>query len=594
MKRAIVIIIVILVVGVGGFYAQKRLRAATPQEKTQFKVATVERGLVKKTVSATGTLKPWKVVDIKSKAGGRVIKMNVEVGDEVRRDQILAEIDPADTQLNVDTALADVNSAAARQDQNRTTYELQVRQSELNVQTAQTQLASAKASLEASKARRDTALKQKNVQPSLTSASVANASANYQNALKQLNQLKFASNPQERATAQASLDQAMANMRNAEANLNRQKTLMEKGFVSQQVVDQAQASYEVQKAQVDAARKKMETLDEQQRMAEEAAQARVDQALAQKQTAEANAVDVEIRESSYREAEAAYKQAQQQVANAEKALDLAKANMMNVRIRQYDILQAEASKKRAQANLTNAQVTRAQATVRAPNDGIVLQKYVEEGTIISSALSFAATGNNILQLGDITRMYIDVKVDETDIANVDVGQTVDVAVDAYPGVPFEGKVTRIDPQAIVEQNVTSIPVRVEIDNSAPTYRLLKPGMNATCEFVINKKEDVINVPTEAIRTDDKGKFVEIANGGKPAPVDPASGGQPDPDTLVDVNAVRRDVQTELEGNDSVEVIEGLKEGERIITTKIEPVPQTAGSPFGGGGIPRMGGGGGRR
>lgn len=593
MKRAITILVVVGLVAATGFFLTTKIRAASTPEKTQFKVTKVAVGQVKKTVSATGTLKPWKVVDIKSKAGGRVDELLVDIGSEVKAGDILAKIDPTDTLQSVETAKADIDSSEARIQQAKETWKLQQHQSELAVKTAEASLESAKANLDAAKARLKTAKYQMDSQPNLTKAAVASAQASYENTLKQLNELRKATHPQERAAAQAAVAQAEANLKNAEANLIRQQNLMEKGFVSQSVVDQALANRDVVKAQLDSARRKMETLDEEQQAAEQAMEARVNQALAQLENEKARQVDIEIRRTAYAEAQAAVKQQEQQVANAEKNLELAQANLRNINIRYADILQAQASKARAKANYDNALKTYDQTVVRAPVDGVVLQKYVEQGTIISSALSFAATGNNIIQLGDVTRMYVDVTVDETDIANVDVGQMVDVIIEAYPGIPFEGKVSRIDPQALVEQNVTTVHVRVEIDNSAPSFRLLKPGMNATCEFVIDKKEDVISVPSEAVRTDDQGRFVEIAIGGKPAPPDPKTKEPADPNTLVDVKVERRAVEIGVEGNETVEIVSGLKEGETVVTQKIEPVPQQASGAIGGTFGPR-GMGGGRR
>lgn len=595
MKRALLIGTIVLVVVIGGIFLARRLRADNPADKIKYKLAVVEVGQVKKTVSATGTLQPWTTVDIKSKAGGRVDALLVDIGSVVKKGDILAKIDPTDTILVVNQAQADIDSANARIRQAQITSELQKEQSELAVAQAETSLEAAKASLEASRARLKMAEQQKNAQPRLTNSSIASAQANLDNARKQLAELREATHPQERAAAQAAVDQAEANLKNAEANLTRQQSLMEKGFVSQQVVDQALANRDVMKAQVAAARRKLDTIDKEQQAAEAAMVARVQQAEAQLNSAKAAAVDVDIRNSAYQEAKAAVAQAEQQVEDAKKQLELAKANLANIQIRRTEIAQAQASKARAMASLTNARTTLDQTIVRAPTDGVVLQKYVEQGTIISSALSFAATGNNILQLGDITRMYVDVTVDETDIANVDMGQMVDITMDAYPGIPFEGKVTRIDPQAKVEQNVTTIHVRVEVDNSAPSFRLLKPGMNATCEFVIDKKDDVVKVPSEAVRTDDRGRFIEIASGGKPAPPDPETNEPADPDLLIDVKVQRREVEIGLEGNEDVEITSGLKEGEKVVVQKIEPLPQTAGSPFGGGMRGGMRGfGGGRR
>ena len=207
-----------------------------------------------------------------------------------------------------------------------------------------------------------------------------------------------------------------------------------------------------------------------------------------------------------------------------------------------------------------------------------------------------------MTIGDVTRMYVQATVDETDLASVDVGQNVDVSFDAYPGIPFQGKVARIDPQAVVNQNVTQFDVRVEIDNSSPTFRLLKPGMNATCDFIADQKDGVLCVPNEAVQTDDAGSYVQVATGGKPAPADPTLGTAADPNTLVGVKLERRDVQVGLAGDDATEITSGLKAGEKVVTQTIAPAapaaaPAGGSSPFGGGRRGRgggFGGGGGGR
>ncbi len=595
MKRAITIVVVVAILLGGGFWLKGRMGAKPANGQTKFKVSQVETGTVKKTVSATGTIQPYTTVDIKSKAGGRVVKMHVDVGTVVHKNDIICEIDPADTQLSVDQAQADIDSARARQRSSEQTWKLGLRQSELAVQTAETTLASNKASLAAANARLTTADKQRSAQPRLTSASIESARANYDSAQKQLTQLVEATHPQGRASAEASLAESKANLVNSEKNLARQRTLLQKGFVSQQVVDQALASRDVQAAQVAAAQRKMDTIDREQKAEEAAQRSRVAQAKAQMENAEAQSVDVDVREQSYQEARASVAQYKQQVANAERALDLAKANLANNDIRRQDIFTANATKARAQAALTNAQKTLDQTVVRAPCDGVVLTKYVEEGTIISSALSFAATGNNIVQLGDTTKLYVDVTVDETDIANVDVDQDVDVTVDAYPSVPLQGKVSRIDPQAKLENNVTDVHVRVELDSGEQAFQLLMPGMNATCEFVNARKADVVMVPTEAVRTDDKGRYIETASGGTPAPPDPKTGAAADPSMKVGVKTKKlydeAEIKLGLEGNDSVEVERGLKAGDSIVTQRIEPVEEQAGGAFGG---MQMGPRGGRR
>ena len=589
MKRAIIAILVVAVLVAGGIVLARRLHAEDPADETQYKVTTVSLGSVKKSVSATGTLQAWRVIDIKSKAGGKVLKLYVDVGSVVKKGQRLAEIDPTDTLLTVNTAKADIDTAKARIAQTDATYQLQVQQSEIAVRNAEAALEAAIASRNVAAAQVETARANAQAQPEITQAAIETAQANLNQAIQQRAALD-ATNPQELATAKAAYDQAVANARNAHANFIRQQNLLARGFVSQQVVDAAQAADEVAAAQVSQAKKKLDTVQAELAANVAAADARVKQAQAQLDNAKAGMVDIQNRKYALQQALAALKQADAQVAASRELLRQAKANRANNIIRKLDVAQAKASIERANATMVNAKSTLDQTVVTAPSDGVILKKLVDEGTIVPSALSFAASGNTLLQLGDVSRMYVDTTVDETDIANVSPGQHVDISMDAYPGIPFEGKVIRIDPSADVIQNVTMFHVRVELDNSSPMYALLKPGMNATCEFVHDKKDDVIAVPNEAVHTDDRGQYVEIASGGKPY-IPAGSKTPPDPDTLVQVKPIRRDVQVGLEGNDTTEITGGLKVGERIITQKIEPAPKTAGSPFGG----RMfGGGGGRR
>jgi HlyD family secretion protein len=98
-------------------------------------------------------------------------------------------------------------------------------------------------------------------------------------------------------------------------------------------------------------------------------------------------------------------------------------------------------------------------------------------------------------------------VDETDIGKIQTGQRATVTVDAYPNRPFEGRVLKIEPLAITEQNVTMFAVQVRIDNRAG---LLRPGMNSEVEIHVGQREDVLAVPNAALRTQrDVGSAAEV-------------------------------------------------------------------------------------
>lgn len=584
MKRKTIITVAALAVVAGAGYMLAARRAPNAADQTQYKVEQVQIGSVRKTVSSTGTLQPWKTVDIKSKAGGRVLEMLVDVGTPVTKGQVIAMIDPSDTRLAVDQSRADIRAARAKVDQSARTHSLQVEQSRIAIRNAQAALDSARSGEATARVRLNTARRQANTQPSLTNAAIAQARASLSQAQKQRVQLD-ATNKQARASARSAYDQAVANAKNAQAHLTRQQNLQGKGFVSRQAVEDAEASLEVSQAQVRNTKAKLDTLDAELQASVEAADARVTQAKAALNSAEAGRADIANRADEVRQAQAALNQAAAQVKQAEQALRQARANVENNAIRELDIISAKASETRSEASLKNAEETLDQTTVRAPSDGVILTKYVDEGTIITSGLSLNSTGSSIVQLGDTTRMFVDVNVDEADIANVDEGQKVEISMDAYPGIPFEGVVSRVDPQAVVEQNVTMIHVRVEVDNSSPTFRLLKPGMNATCDFIVDEKDDVLTVPSIAVESRDGESFVQIAKGGKPAPADPESRQRPDEGTLVDVTLERRPVEVGVEGDETTELVSGVSEGDVIVVQTIRPLSESSrggGSPFGGG------------
>lgn len=583
-KRVSVLLVLLVVLITGGLLIARSLKAAAAKDRTQYRITVVKKDAVKKTVTATGVLKPWTVVDIKSKAGGRVDRLPVEEGSKVKKGQLIAEIDPSDTLLTVNTAQADIDSNKARVQETIKTLQLQRQQNEIAVQQAQASLVAAEATANAAHARADSASKQAREQPKLSDAALSSARATLAAEQARLDQMSQASHPQQDAAARAALRQGEANLKNAELQLQRQKTLYQKGFVAQSQVDLAQASYDVLRATVESAREKVNTLQPELTTDTRAQQARVQQAEAALRAADANQMDIQLRRSAATAALADARQADANVKLSRARLAQAKADRLNNDIRLAQIRQAEAQGMRAQASKKNADIQLQQTHVTAPSEGVILKKYVEEGTLITSGVSFNSSGTSIVQMGDVTRMYVDVQVDETDVAGVQLNQKVDITFDAFNTLPAEGKVYRIEPQAGVDQNVTTVHVRVEVDNSFLGFHLLKPGMNATCEFISDRKEDVVAVPNEALRTDsDNTRYVEIADGGKQAP--PEKDSEPDPTLLVDVKPRRVNITVGLEGNDLTEVSKGLESGARVITQKIEPQASTpgGGNPFGGGG-----------
>jgi HlyD family secretion protein len=172
-----------------------------------------------------------------------------------------------------------------------------------------------------------------------------------------------------------------------------------------------------------------------------------------------------------------------------------------------DYANAQADVTKAEIAVQNASIQAADANVRSPIAGTIIEKDIERGTIITSATGNVSGGTVLLKMADLNLVQVQALVDETDIGKIKPGMRATVTVDAYPNRPFEGAVLKIEPQATVTQNVTQFPVRVRIDNRDG---LLRPGMNTEVEIHIGARQDVPAVPNAALRTPrDVGSAAEV-------------------------------------------------------------------------------------
>lgn len=156
---------------------------------------------------------------------------------------------------------------------------------------------------------------------------------------------------------------------------------------------------------------------------------------------------------------------------------------------------AEATLIRARANKELAELRMEDVTIQAPLAGTILEKNVEEGVVIQSASQNVSGGTTLYVMASLEEMQVRTMVDETDMGQIRPDMTADVTVEAYPDRLFQGTVEKIEPQAVVQQNVTMFPVIVRLDNRAG---LLRPGMNAEVEILVDEATDVLLVPNNAI------------------------------------------------------------------------------------------------
>jgi HlyD family secretion protein len=152
----------------------------------------------------------------------------------------------------------------------------------------------------------------------------------------------------------------------------------------------------------------------------------------------------------------------------------------------------------ARIAVDNAHIALDDTEVRAPSDGTILYKKVERGQVISSPTMDVGGGTLLMTMADLSRVQARVRVDETDLGKIAPGMPAKITVASFPGKRFAGTIEKIEPQAVVEQNVTLFPVLISLENEE---RLLRPGMNVDVRFEVARRDDVLTVPVTALRTE---------------------------------------------------------------------------------------------
>ena len=151
---------------------------------------------------------------------------------------------------------------------------------------------------------------------------------------------------------------------------------------------------------------------------------------------------------------------------------------------------------RAEVNLELAEDRLNDVTLRAPITGTIVERSIEVGQVITGTRDLTG-GTVLMKMADLEEVQVRMLVDEIDIGRLQPGMPAEITVEAYRDRTFRGSVLKIEPQAVVEQNVTMFAVLTRITNQEG---LLKPGMNADVEVVIGREENVLALPNSGIRT----------------------------------------------------------------------------------------------
>ncbi len=216
---------------------------------------------------------------------------------------------------------------------------------------------------------------------------------------------------------------------------------------------------------------------------------------------------------------------------------------------QATVDQAQAAYDQAAAGIAKTEAIISQKLVRAPFEGELGVRHVELGQYLTA-------GTQIATLTDLSELYANFTVTEKDSGHLKVGQIVRVAVDAYPGRKFEGKITTIEPQ--ISTDTRNIRVQATIANAD---HILKPGMFATTTVVLPDNPPVVTIPETAVDYTLYGDSVFLITEKK------------SDDGKTSLTAERTFVQTGNRVNGRAEILKGLKKGDRVVAVgqlKVQP------------------------
>ena len=159
--------------------------------------------------------------------------------------------------------------------------------------------------------------------------------------------------------------------------------------------------------------------------------------------------------------------------------------------------QAKSTLVRTEVSYENAKIALDDTIVRSPVQGTIISRPVEVGQVISSPTSAVGGGTILMTMADLSKVRVRALVDEIDVGKVSIGQTVSIKVAAYRDKEFFGTVSKIEPLAKIEQNVTTFPVLIDIDNNE---NLLLLGMNTDVVIEVLNKSVSLSAPSMSLRT----------------------------------------------------------------------------------------------
>ena len=216
-----------------------------------------------------------------------------------------------------------------------------------------------------------------------------------------------------------------------------------------------------------------------------------------------------------------FKVNQENLIQAKARYQASKNAIHDIAMKEHEVELSAAEVIRRQIALDESKERLEETDIYAPISGVIIQKLVEEGQIISSGVSNVSGGTPLAEIADMSRIFIIADVDETDIGEIREGQKVNVTADAFYGKVFKGKVLRISPKGVVESSITIFKVKIEITGQGKN--ILKPMMSSNVDIITNKVKNTVYVSRQAIRLSENKSYAVILRNELPEEIEVETG-----------------------------------------------------------------------
>lgn len=489
-------------------------------------VVTVHRGSIATSVTAVGSVRPGAEAGLSFEISGRVSEVLVPAGQEVQQGQVLVRLDSGQLELQVRSAQASLDAARAQLAQTEAGPKAE------EIRIAEGQLDAAQAAVDQAIAQRDQLISgTKDSEILLAQGQVDTAQARVTQLLRQVEQARAQDPGPETEIARVEVERAKIALDEAQ---NEYGKALDRPWEDQEIrdswakqVQQAQLNYRAAQAQLQRALNSEKAFS----VGLQVLQAQVEEAqsaLASAQVQLQQTMDSDAPRRAASDASVAAARAQRDIAQAQ--LDLLMAGSSS-----NELAAAQANVDQAQVALDSARLDLERATLRAPLDGIVSDVDVDPGESVGPQL-------RVVTMVSQEGYSVEADIDEADIGWLQLGQAVEITLDAFPERQLTGRILALLPTGLMDLGVVSYRSVIAID---PTDLPLRSGMTANVKIVRESRENALLVPNRAIWIDtESGRpFVERAAGGEVAA------------SFIEQGLVNEEYS---------EVLHGLEEGDSVI------------------------------